>query len=37
MMTVPEIAICVKGEMPMTGSAFLMTPRKRAPSSVPAT
>src|SRR5690606_32302700 len=36
-MTTPEIAICAKGDMPMTGSAFLMTPRKSAPSTVPIT
>ena len=33
----PEIAICQKGEMLMTGSAFLMTPRNSAPSTAPPT
>ena len=33
----PEIAICQKGEMSMTGSAFLMTPRNSAPSTAPPT
>ena len=35
--TTPEIAICAKGEMPMTGRAFLITPRNSAPSTAPAT
>ncbi|MCY1303055.1 hypothetical protein D9M70_527440 [compost metagenome] len=37
MMTMPEIAIWAKGEMLITGRAFLITPRNSAPSTAPAT
>ncbi len=37
MMALPEIASCQKGEMLMTGSAFLTTPRNSAPSTAPPT
>ena len=37
MIAAPEIAICQNGEMLTTGSAVLMTPRKSAPSTAPAT
>ena len=37
MMTMPEIAIWAKGEMLMTGRAFLMMPRNRAPRTAPGT
>lgn len=33
----PEIAICQKGEMPITGRALLMTPRNSAPHRQPST
>jgi hypothetical protein len=36
-MTAPEIAICQKGDICITGSAVITMPRKSAPSSVPAT
>ena len=37
MMALPEIAICQKGEMLMTGSALEMMPRNSAPSTAPPT
>lgn len=37
MMAPPEIAICQKGEMLMTGSAVEMMPRNSAPSTAPPT
>ena len=36
-MALPEIAICQKGEMLMTGSALEMMPRNSAPSTAPPT
>ena len=36
-MTAPEIAICQNGETLITGRAFTIAPRKRAPSRVPVT
>ncbi|MNT96581.1 hypothetical protein D3C72_2387130 [compost metagenome] len=33
----PEMAICQKGETPMTGSALLTTPRNSAPRMAPPT
>ncbi len=35
--TAPEMPICQNGETSMIGSAFLTTPRNRAPSTAPAT
>ena len=37
MIAAPEMASCQKGEMSMTGRAFLMTPKNSAPSKAPPT